>query len=186
MALSFLYAGLRAHAPAVPVPPHRPGRPGDRGRRTSSSYFVVVLRHEISILRRQVDRPTLRPADRAVLAGLSRLMSEVRRGRFLVQPGTMLGWHRDLVGRRWTYRQIGRLGRPALTAGTVQLVLRLARENPIWGYRNPGRAGQSGRGSCPVFGVGDPAPPRRRAIAGTPWSDLVGDPACPGDDDAGR
>ena len=95
---------------------------------------VVMLRHEVSVLRRQIARPALRPADRAILSGLSRLLAPFRRGRFFVQPETLLRWHRDLGRRRWTYPQ-RRAGRPALTAGTVQLVLRLARENPTWGYR---------------------------------------------------
>jgi hypothetical protein len=89
---------------------------------------VVMLRHEVSVLRRQVSRPALRPPDRAVLAGLSRVLSSVRRGSFFVQPETLLRWHRDLVRRRWNYPR--RVGRPALPVGTVHLVLRLATENP--------------------------------------------------------
>ena len=61
---------------------------------------VLMLRHEVSVIRRQVARPALRPADRAVLAGLSRLLSAARRRRFFVQPETLLAWHRDLVRRR--------------------------------------------------------------------------------------
>ncbi len=95
---------------------------------------IVMLRHEGSVLRRQIARPALRPADRAVLAGLSRLLSPVRRGHFIVQPETLLLWHRDLVRRRWTYSH-RRSGRPALPTGTVHLVIRLATENPTWGYR---------------------------------------------------
>jgi putative transposase len=93
-----------------------------------------MLRHEVAVLRRQVARPALQPADRAVLAGLSRLLSAARRGRFFVQPETLLRWHRDLVRRKWTYAH-RRPGRPTLPAGTVSLVLRLAKENPTWGYR---------------------------------------------------
>jgi hypothetical protein len=95
---------------------------------------VVMLRHEVAVLRRQVARPALRPSDRAVLAGLSRLLSMARRGCFFVRPATLLRWHRDLVRRRWTYSH-RQPGRPALPAGKVSLVLRLARENPTWGYR---------------------------------------------------
>jgi putative transposase len=93
-----------------------------------------MLRHEVAVLRRQVVRPALQPVDRAVLAGLSRLLSAARRGRFFVQPETLLRWHRDLVRRKRTYAH-RRSGRPAIPAGTVSLVLRLARENPTWGYR---------------------------------------------------
>lgn len=95
---------------------------------------VVMLRHEVAVLRRQVARPALLPVDRAVLSGLSRLLSAARRGRFFVQPETLLRWHRDLVRRKWTYSH-RRPGRPAIPAGTVTVILRLAKEIPIWGYR---------------------------------------------------
>ena len=94
---------------------------------------LVMLRHEVAVLRRQVDRPSLRPPDRALLAGLSRLLDRRRRGRFFVQPETLLRWHRELVRRKWSY--IHRPGRPSIPAGTVAIILRLARENPTWGYR---------------------------------------------------
>jgi hypothetical protein len=86
---------------------------------------VVMLRHEVSVLRRQVARPALRPPDRAVLAAFSRLLSAVRRGRFLVKPETLLRWHRELVRRRWITSR-ARPGRPGVPAGTVSLVLQLA------------------------------------------------------------
>jgi len=73
------------------------------------------------------------PHGRALFAGLSRLLGQRHRGRFFVQPDTLLRWHRDLVRRRWTYPH--RSGRPSVPKGTVQIVLRLARENPTWGYR---------------------------------------------------
>ena len=92
-----------------------------------------MLRHEVAVLRRQVARPVLRPADRAVLAGLSRCSCRWPRALF-VQPETLLRWHRDLVRRRWTYPH-HRSGRPALPVGTAALVVRLAQENPMWGYR---------------------------------------------------
>jgi hypothetical protein len=68
----------------------------------NSPVEVVILRHEVAVLRRQVNRPALRPADRALLAGLGRLLSRSRRHRLFVQPETLLRWHRDLVRRRWS------------------------------------------------------------------------------------
>ena len=69
----------------------------------------------------------LGPADRAVLAGLSRLLAKARRGRFFVEPETLLRWHSDLVRRRWTYASRPS-GRPSMPTGTVKLALRLAKE----------------------------------------------------------
>ncbi len=94
---------------------------------------VLMLRHEVAVLHRQVARPALRPDDRALLAGLSRLLNRRHLAQLFVQPETLFRWHRDLVRHRWTYPC--RQGRPSLPAGTVGIVQRLARENPTWGYR---------------------------------------------------
>jgi putative transposase len=101
---------------------------------TDLAAEVVVLRHEVAVLRRQVHRPPLEPANRAVLAGLARLLPRQHLGRFFVQPATLLRWHRALVAKRWTYPH-RRPGRPGIAKGTTALVLRLARENSTWGYR---------------------------------------------------
>jgi putative transposase len=93
---------------------------------------ILVLRHELQVLRRQVGRPRLRSADRVLLAALDQLLPRPR--SFLVQPATLLRWHRDLVRRRWTYAG-PRPGRPPLAAQTQQLILRVAAENPSWGYK---------------------------------------------------
>jgi len=93
MALSFLYLAFSRILQLVHL---------NRRDRDELAIEVVVLRHEVSVLRRQVVRPALRPSDRALLAGLGRLLDRRRRGRFFVKPETLLRWHRDLVRRKWT------------------------------------------------------------------------------------
>ena len=94
---------------------------------------IVVLRHELLVLRRQVGRPQLHPSDRILFAAASRLLPRSAWSSFLVSPATLLRWHRRLAARRWTYA--GRVGRPPVGDEIRELVLRLARENPRWGYK---------------------------------------------------
>ena len=94
---------------------------------------IAVLRHQLLVLRRQVARPRYVPADRVVLAALAKLLPRDRWPIFLVTPATLVRWHRELIRRRWTYPAIGR-SRRALDSTVVDLVVRLARENPRWGY----------------------------------------------------
>jgi putative transposase len=103
-----------------------------RGER-SKELEILVLRHELSILRRQVSSPRFAPRDRLVLAALSRVLPRRSWSAFLVRPETLLRWHRRLVANHWTYPHRGR-GRPPIDGHVRELILRLARENTSWGY----------------------------------------------------
>jgi transposase len=95
---------------------------------------ILVLRHQLTVLRRQTARPRLEPADRALLAAISRVLPRSRWSWFFVRPETLLRWHRRLVAGVWTYPDY-QTGRPALDEDVRQLIIRLARENPRWGYQ---------------------------------------------------
>ncbi len=100
---------------------------------------ILILRHQLAVLqRRESRRPKLNWADRALLAALLGVIPKARRQgmRLLVTPDTIVRWHRDIVCRRWVARSMrGKTGRPATRRNIKALVLRLARENPEWGYR---------------------------------------------------
>jgi putative transposase len=96
---------------------------------------ILLLRHQLRVLERQVARPALTPADRALLAAFSRVLPrQAWKRSFFVTPATVLRWHRELVARHWTYPR-RRGGRPPTPAEVRVLVVRMARENPGWGYR---------------------------------------------------
>jgi hypothetical protein len=105
-------------------------------RDLSKDAELLVLRHENTVLRRQVARMHYTPTDRVWLAALSRL---VRRRRwaavFAVTPATILAWHRRLVSRKWDYTAHRRPGRPPTAMAIKKLVIRMATENPTWGHR---------------------------------------------------
>jgi transposase InsO family protein len=103
---------------------------GDR----SKEIEILVLRHQVSVLRRQVHRPDLTPPDRMLLAALSQLMRRRSWATFFVTPSTLLRWHRDLIRHRWTYPH-KKPGRPPTPKTIRQLVLRMAAENAGWGYQ---------------------------------------------------
>lgn len=142
----------------------------------SKDIEILILRHQLAVLRRQVARPRLSWADRAVVTALAGLLPKTRRLGMLVTPGTLLRWHADLVKRRWTHKR-QRPGRPPTGPTVRQLVLRLAAENPTWGYRRiTGELAGLGRKVAPSTvwailkkaGI-DPAPRR----SGPSWNEFL-------------
>ncbi len=105
-----------------------------RGRRDrSKDVEILVLRHQLVVLQRQISRPRFAPSDRAILAALARVLGRDRWPIFMVTPDTIPRWHRRMVANHWNYPH--RPGRPSTTIETRPAILRCARENPTWGYR---------------------------------------------------
>jgi transposase InsO family protein len=94
---------------------------------------LLVVRHQLMVLKRQVGRPQLRRRDRLFMAAISRVLPRTRWSSFLVSPQTLLRWHRELVRRKWTFRRRSAGGRPPLPDEVRDLILRMGRENLRWG-----------------------------------------------------
>ena len=126
-----------------------------RREETRKTAEILILRHQLAVLQQQPRRPELNWADRALLATLLAVIPKARRHglRLLVTPDTILRWHRDIARRRRAARsKRGKTGRPATRRNIRALVLRLARENPGWGYRRiHGELAGLGVGACDFF-----------------------------------
>jgi putative transposase len=149
-------------------------------RDAAKELEILVLRHQLAVLHRQTPHPRLEPADRALLAAISRVLPRARWSCFIVTPQTLLRWHRRMVARAWIYPHRGP-GRPPLAEDVQQLIVRLARENPRWGYQrikgellrlNVQVSATAIRTTLRRHGL-DPAP--RRAI--TTWRSFLRDQA---------
>ena len=142
----------------------------------SKEAKILVPRHQLAVLRRQVARPRPSWADRAVISALARILSATRRRHLFVTPGTLLRWHADLLKRRWTFTR-RRPGRLPTRHSTRAVILRMAGENPHWGYRRiAGELAGMGRqvGASTVWAILkragiDPCPRR----SGPTWGEFL-------------
>jgi putative transposase len=105
---------------------------GLSGISSEAEAEVLVLRHQLAVLRRQVKRPRLRRSDKLFFSAMSRLLPRERWAAFIVTPATLVRWHRELVRRKWTYRRGPAPGRPPIDPETRPLIVRMGRENPRW------------------------------------------------------
>ena len=146
----------------------------------SKDAEILVLRHQVLVLRRQVRAPKPSWADRAIISALVRRIPRTRRLCLLVTPRTLLRWHAHLVRRRWTYPRRGP-GRPPTRPTIRALVLRLAAENPAWGYRRiTGELAGLGQKVGAVNSLADPAQGRHRPGPAPIRAELGPVPAGPG------
>jgi len=137
---------------------------------------IIVLRHQLAVLKRASPRPHIRLRDRMMIAAFSRLIRRDRWSGFIVSPATILHWHPELVARKWTYQR-SKTGRPPLVPSLGRLVVQMAEDNPA--------GGSSGsKASCRDSATESGLPPSRSLLhrAGIPpaprstgpsWSDFL-------------
>ncbi len=101
----------------------------------SKDLEIIVLRHQLTVLRRQVDRPAIDDDDRTLLGAIGAALNRRLRQGWIVTPETVLRWHRKRIARHWSQPPARRPGRPPKAVELRQLVVRLAKENPMWGHR---------------------------------------------------
>src|SRR4029453_15281981 len=143
---------------------------------------ILVLRHQLTVLRRQHPRSRPQPQGRALLTALSRLLPRPRWSIFVVTPETLLRWHRRMVRRHWTYPTLPR-GRPSVPQQVQTVIVRLATENPRWGYQRI--RGELLHLGCRVSASTIARVLRaQRPLAGAPWTcpihDMAVVPTAPG------
>jgi hypothetical protein len=115
----------------------------DSSNRLDSDVEVVVLRHQLRVLRRQVGRPRLRRRDRLFMAAISRTLPRARWSSFVVSPNTLLRWHRELVRRKWKFRRASTACRPPISQEVRDLILRMEGTTQVGVHQDPGRARQA-------------------------------------------
>jgi hypothetical protein len=140
---------------------------------------ILVLRHQLAVLRRQTPRPKLEPADRALLAAISRILPRSRWSCFFVRPETLLRWHRRLVAGAWTYPGRGP-GRPPLGQEVQQLIVRLGRENPLGLSAHPRETAALGGAGLGIRDPDYPPPSWTRSRPASHNHHVAGVPAPPG------
>src|SRR5665647_2152198 len=157
MVFSLLYMVLRAVFRLAPA--------GDQRDR---EVEILVLRQQVAVLQRKAGRPKLRRRDRLFLAAAAHLLPKERWSCFIVTPATLLTWHRGLVKRKWSYRR-KRTGRSPLDTEICRLIVRLAKDNPRWGYvRIQGELRKLGIrvGASSIKRARASAPPRGEVLPG--------------------
>jgi putative transposase len=95
---------------------------------------LLLLRQQLRLYDRRAKQPRPSRWEKVLLASLAARLPDLSRASLVFTPATLLRWHREIVKRSWTFNNAPKPGRPPTSDACVQLILRLARENPRWGY----------------------------------------------------